>query len=838
MKTTRTLAALLIVSTLFSGAAPAVAAVSLADIAEDTEGAIAAAAISCFQGKLKGIQSLFGGSQDGGSKVPVSDPKVQSSTGAIEEKQNCGNVIARAAAQTILRELTIATVNWINNGFNGNPIYVKDTGSMLKNLADQEIRDFNSVIAFNSKNYPFGRAAAQSLTSQLQTTFAQRAQYSLDQVIARQYPGFNSRDYMRDFAIGGWDAFLAQTMPNNNPFGFNLMARNELAGRVADTSYSPAMDLRDTLQRSGGFMNIRTCADPGYRSSQAKEIVARDQAALEALIAEDETAGATTRESYAKQEALREKIKNNGCSKWQTTTPGSVVAHQINTTLDIPSNQLINGDDLSASLTAIFDALANQLLQKGLSYLSTDDTAGALDDNYGLGSGFAAEEDIRLGGSTWRPDNKFNLFFDIPMLITNEYNPTDASGAVMPPGTGRDEFNDVSKPRGYQQVLVAENAIMPLLIDSVYELDYCVPGPRPTWSGDAQRTLTTELQKWPRNVDMEGGDLGKVGKFLSSTVHDFISGVTADKRGEKLYGGLVSFALTQSGPEVGVTPNSKVNGYANAVNIMTTLFRRYSDALGKVYGGDSDPLSGGYQASQDYRGLLERSIDATEYGNIARYQKALENNKTLMDDSVATESQLRALVERIRALPTLAGYPGADAASKYQPRDYKADHEAAKKLKFAELSPYQLELRRIADTFKLVSPKIHGPEDVRNEEAALSTLETSYDTIGGKGGYVEQCIATMQSSNYTGPEDRVAFPPELVPYLTKPTGHKLLDLFPPTGSFLPDWHYAQGSGIVTSGGSGTAADPDKLIKNDDVVTINIQGESRALSGFEEFLGMW
>ncbi len=839
VNTKRLLAGFLIATTLFVSAAPAVVAqTSLADIANDTEGAVAAAAIACFAGKMKGVQSLFGGSGDGGSKVPVGDASVQASTGAIEEKQNCTNVIARAAAQTILRELTIATVNWINHGFNGNPLYVKDTGSILKNIADQEIRNFNSIIAFNSKNYPFGRAAAQSLTAQLQTTFAQRAAYSLDAVIAQRYPGMNSRDYMRDFAVGGWDAFLAQTMPNNNPFGFNLIAKNELASRVAGTDYSAAQDLKDTIQRSMGFMNIKTCSDSSYRPADAKNIVAQDQANLEKLLAQDDADGVTTRERYAEEERLRAKIKNNGCGGvWQTTTPGSVIAHQINTTLDIPSNQLINGQDLAASLTAIFDALTNQLLQKGLSYLSEDGNAGSIDPTIGAASGYGLDDDTNFNDRhTWSAGANFNLFSDIPSLITNEYNPTDASGSVLPAGKGRDEFNDPSKPRGYQQVLAVENAVVPRLIDSAYELDYCVPGPRPTWESDTQRELATQLQKWPRNVDMQGGDLGKVGKFLSGTVHDFIAGVTADKRSEKLYGGLVSFALTQDGPGVGVEANAKVNGYANAVNIMNTLFNRYADALSEVYGGDTSN-----QGSLDYRGLIERSIDQTEFGNIPRYQKAVENNKILMDDSVATESQLRALVERIRKLPTLDGYPGFDPATAVKgidgpARNYKADLEKAKNTKFALLNAYELELRRISDTFKLISPNIHGPEDVRNEEAALSTLETTFDTIGGTGGYVEQCIATMQSSNYTGPEDRVAFPPELTQYLTRSTGHKLLTIFPPTGSFLPDWHYAQGSGVVLSGG-GTA-DPDKLIQNDDVVTINSQGSVNALSGFEQFLGAW
>ena len=127
-------------------ATPAYALTSLSDIVDDNLGVIASASISCFQGKItKGIQGIFGNGESSGSAVPSADDKVRATTDALENKESCIKVIERAAAQMILREITIATVNWINNGFNGNSLYVDDTSSVLKGIGDRAVKEFNSI---------------------------------------------------------------------------------------------------------------------------------------------------------------------------------------------------------------------------------------------------------------------------------------------------------------------------------------------------------------------------------------------------------------------------------------------------------------------------------------------------------------------------------------------------------------------------------------------------------------------------------------------------------------------------------------------------------------------
>jgi hypothetical protein len=44
--------------------------------------------------------------------------------------------LAIAVARSIIRRMTVQTVNWINSGFKGNPMYVTNTGQFFMDQAD------------------------------------------------------------------------------------------------------------------------------------------------------------------------------------------------------------------------------------------------------------------------------------------------------------------------------------------------------------------------------------------------------------------------------------------------------------------------------------------------------------------------------------------------------------------------------------------------------------------------------------------------------------------------------------------------------------------------------
>ncbi len=292
-------------------------------------------------GTATGVAGTITSEIEDATAVPVSDAKVQKTVTDIQKanavtaksastdtQKNCWRSIEKAAAQIILRMITMETINWINSGFNGSPLYVQDTGSFLKQIRNETIGDFTGTIAFDPEKYPFGKIVAQGIINDVNGYFEQNAQYSLNRVIARQVPGATDVDFQANFGNGSWDAFGAQFQQQNNPFGFNFYARNELAIRIQDTGYSPAQDIKDQIMRSGGFLDLRSCVDPvDYDASDP----------------------------------------NARCRQWQTETPGSVIVNQLNTTLNQPMQQLSLGDDITADMIAIIDALLNQGIKYGLS---------------------------------------------------------------------------------------------------------------------------------------------------------------------------------------------------------------------------------------------------------------------------------------------------------------------------------------------------------------------------------------------------------------------------------------------------------------------------------------
>lgn len=896
----------LIALTIFGGVYHPAAAASLSKLANDSTGAVAAAAISCNKDRIiSGVSSLFGGLKSGkkktvsGNTVPVNvsadsseAEQTAASAASTTQKLNCWNVIEKAAAQTILKELTLTTINWINHGLdNGDPLFPKDTGSFLKDIGDQEVKQFVRVIGFDSKNYPFGRIVAQNLIGQLSAGFEQRSRYSLDQVIGQQYPGMGSADFQRDFGYGGWDAFLAQSFSNNNPYGFTMQSQETINSRIGDTGYSTAQDIRDQLLSSGGFLSTKKCVDPRNYDPNAVASVG-DSAADDISV----------------------------CRRWETQTPGSVISATLNKALGTPFDQLALGQDLTSDLTAIFDTLINHFVQKGLSYLSSTGSSSGSDMQYSNNSSYVPNVSIDRRGSvslsgSWfeQQDGTFNVFTDIPNLIYNECNNVSA-GAEDCYYLGA-PHNDPKLPQGYQQLLEQQTYYAELLIPAIHQLDYCIPGPHPTWREESLLTLQTfegDQNELPINSDAAISSGAKIIHMITDPGNMFKEQGkewTADKRNEKMYSGIVGIALSwkkegtadttgtggitaggglSSGyftsPDidlrgvVDVESNFKVNGYNAVVNIFDKLFSRYAKAIDTEFTFNPE-FTQGDMATHVVQ-------NKREYRNLETYQQAIEDNRKLLDGSKGTVTQLQNLVKRIEALPTLDGYAdthptgsatGATAlttqttatlavsgeaakATVYPPKvpdvhHYKQDLQEALAIKnISLLSDYQLELKRINSAFALIAPNIHSLDDLTDQEAGLQAImDVYYSYTIVPNGYIDLCIKDVQSKNYTGPKTRVAFPAELDVYLrnTSEAPNMVAPGLPsdltvalkPDLSFLPNYFYGMGqradqkSFFQSKYGIDQSVAPykDRVIQNDDIVTINSQPIPNALRGFEQFI---
>jgi hypothetical protein len=151
---------------------------------------------------------------------------------------------------SMIESITISTVQWINNGFEGNPVFVEDPAAYFSNLADvqagiflnelsggflcgpiQNIVRINLATTYNNNISPYGDRAQCSFSA---------VSGSLEQFMAGETFSWN-------------DWFSYTQVPQNNPMGATIYGQIELDRRIANF-----LGLEQTqLDWSGGFFSIK-----------------------------------------------------------------------------------------------------------------------------------------------------------------------------------------------------------------------------------------------------------------------------------------------------------------------------------------------------------------------------------------------------------------------------------------------------------------------------------------------------------------------------------------------------------------------------------------------------
>ncbi|HBB49689.1 TPA: hypothetical protein DEQ22_03205 [Candidatus Nomurabacteria bacterium] len=281
-------------------------------------------------------------------------------------------------ARSLLQQMTQNTVNWINSGFHGNPLYLENPDSFFKDIAKYEIRNLVDMFGYDQLRYPFGKDFALNAIGAYQRQLADNTQYSLSKVI--NDPIFLD-SFRNDFNVGGWNGFLINTQyQQNNYLGFQMLATEELARRVQGTSQTATQKVQTTLQQGMGFLSPKTCpSNPLYNNGKNEFLqpsfnynqylkdhpydfeAAKKSPTYDILY----SAGIQAAEHVWKQ-------KNTCPGGLVATTPGSVVAGTIMEALGSNTRQAELGTvsgSIQASIATILDAFLNHFLQKGLNAL-------------------------------------------------------------------------------------------------------------------------------------------------------------------------------------------------------------------------------------------------------------------------------------------------------------------------------------------------------------------------------------------------------------------------------------------------------------------------------------
>ncbi len=338
------------------------------------------------------LTSFFTGS---GSASTAVNTSISIKNAAIE----IGKQLLKVLAKRVLAEMTKSTINWINNGFHGKPLFLENPDSFFKNIAKTQVKSLVDLIGYDTFKFPFGKQTALNVIDSYKSQFATNAQYSLSKVI--NDPELLLQ-YRNDFNYGGWNGFLINTQyPQNNYLGFNMIVEQNIASRLEGTIQAPAKKVQDALQYSMGFLSPQTCPsnDKYPKSTNPHNPPTWDDAAYASknpykppAIAAGETYAHYVDDTLPRYDNDWKNAKIEEKNKWSetnacpgglvSTTPGAVVANQIFSATNTPFLTTALDGALGNSLAAIFDALLNKLIGDGLTSLKTTINPASETDNW------------------------------------------------------------------------------------------------------------------------------------------------------------------------------------------------------------------------------------------------------------------------------------------------------------------------------------------------------------------------------------------------------------------------------------------------------------------------
>ena len=253
--------------------------------------------------------------------------------------------IARTIAKVALNQITNSVVNWINSGFNGSPSFVQNPTAFFQATADQAAGQFIQSSALSFLCSPF----------QLQIKIAIAQSYAnrnANSCTLTQVSN-NITSFMRgNFLSGNWAGMLSFTsVPTNNPYGAFLYGSIGLTGATNAATGQKQQD----LAQGSGFLS--------FQQKQNCHTVSEDQ------LGGNNVGPNKSFSELPGPNQPGQPTQYQVCD-WVNTTPGTVIAHSLDSTLGSTLNEL----DVAKSFDEIINALITQLmtrtLQGGLSNLS------------------------------------------------------------------------------------------------------------------------------------------------------------------------------------------------------------------------------------------------------------------------------------------------------------------------------------------------------------------------------------------------------------------------------------------------------------------------------------
>ena len=512
--------------------------------------------------------SLMAQTEDTNSSQSLED--VKSEANRIKTQELCTVPIERAAAQTILQTLTQETVNWINTGMNGKPMFEQSAATAFKNLQTAKVNEFKSELQNNPEDYPFGKDILSENITNLHSTFQSKAKSTIQDTLSNIDPSLTLSTFSGDLKSGGWDAFSSSLDPSNNSVGFNFLSEDDLnqAVDLNGKDYTDAQALKDELDWGNGFLSQTKCLDPGWAPSDDPD--------------EDDPP----------------------CSKEEIVTPGSVIQDELSKTLGSGVDALNLGNNLDAGLTSVFNAMLTKLLQTGLASVSDD--SGSSNSNTG-GTTTLTVAGNATPGSLCGVQSSSDWYKQYPNF--------NFAGSDLDKLSNREDE--------LRKILTEQNGVAKQIVNAIYALDYCVPGPHPFVLNSVEgQAFGSILSTMPQSQ----GDRDHNAQFIN------------DKLGIHAF------------------PDQHVITLTQVSNIVKQVTKRYFTAVQYVY---HDRGSDGSKPIVD--DLIPSAADDVKYyPKLRYYEQVIADNEAKINIIYSTKGQLSNLSKQLSNLQTTDAANGTD----------------------------------------------------------------------------------------------------------------------------------------------------------------------------------
>jgi hypothetical protein len=324
----------------------------------------------------------------------LASEKVQTGKVLKDIAKDITKQVAQRAAVNLLKKFTEETVNWINQGNDGKPLYLTDTKSFFDNVADEQIKLFTAEVGFDPENHPYGK---DFIVGYIQA-------YKRKKLNPLATNNYNlPKTCESSFSWRCWEGQVSN--PANNPFG-DFIQKSNVLNREIDKAIS---NIDKELAASGGFLSVKICeavkgqptlppetytdTTPGNipnTGGSGLGAIYNQQQELDAIMNEgvqgsSGTNGGSntgqgvittgTNSNQASVSGLNTTQNNPSgapCAKWRTETPGAIVGDKITKALNVGTEQSVLASALGNSVSVIFDTLYNKFIGEGLNNLSNN----------------------------------------------------------------------------------------------------------------------------------------------------------------------------------------------------------------------------------------------------------------------------------------------------------------------------------------------------------------------------------------------------------------------------------------------------------------------------------